>query len=162
MILFIIIISLPARSIRVLMTLKAISSPRLSTDVAATQDEMVFPTSYAGRGWRRRWHSGRRRVTDPGRLPNQVLRDERIEHQQNDAGDEEEESKGGSVIELGPEFFPPRPTRWLRIVLLDPVHCQPDDWTVVCESGKWGKSYRKKERETRTRKKRMIRMLYTA
>lgn len=72
----------------------------------------------------------RRRVADPRRLADQVLRDERVQHEQDDARDEEEERERRREVKLGPEVFARRTARRLHIVRLRGVLRQSYDWTL--------------------------------
>ena len=124
----------PACSVWILMLLKTIPPPWLSINSAATQNVMILSGHYRRRCRRGRRHPSRRRIAYPRRFSDQMLGNEGIQYQQDDAWNEEEDDERGHVIELGPIFFPLRTARRLALVLVDTVFCQADDWTVQMQT----------------------------
>lgn len=72
------------------------------------------------------------RIADPHRFSNEVLCDQSVKNEQNDARDEKEERERGDHVEFGPKLFPLRAARGLlvRQVIRLVVFRQADDWTV--------------------------------
>ena len=63
----------------------------------------------------------------------QILGDEGVEDEEDEAGNEEEEREGADVVEFGPVVVAPRAARRLRgqVLGVDAVLGQPDHRTVV-------------------------------
>lgn len=72
----------------------------------------------------RRWMANARRFAD------QMLGDQGVQDQQNDARDEEEEQERGVEVEFRPEVVALGTARWLCITLFDAVLRQADDGAV--------------------------------
>ncbi len=111
------------------MALDAVPPPRLPVDAAAAQG--VILSGHDGRRRRRRrGHSDRGRIADPRRFSDQMLGNERIEDQENDARNEEKQRERGHIVKLGPILGGRGSARRLRVARHDIVLCQAEDWTV--------------------------------